>query len=462
MSPLPFPGRPLPATAWWLAILLLPWSLPVPVGATGFEVAVPLEPMLLVAGLLLPFHPAAVPRLRGALRHPAVVVALASLAWMALASTVAADPLVAFKGTLVRTLHLAVVFLGGLVVLPAGSFPLLVLPLALSFLPFSLLVLARRAASRFDPASTYESARPFFSNRIDLAAPLSILLVVLLVLLAARPAIVGWSRAERRLAAGTAGVAAVTLLLLGARAPLPAVVAGLVAFGLLAAPPTRGGAAAAALLATGLLLGTAGLVAARALLLEPAPSTRSTPAALESLRRPLGALDESVAERLNRWAAAARMTAERPVAGFGPAHFERSYGPFQDRAETTRTSRFLGDAGNAHSEPFGTMAEQGIPGLLLLLLLGATLAATGWRASRPGRDAPLRAVAVAATAGLAAAALLEMPNSLLASDDAAPLLWLLAAVLVAADREGGREPSLRAATRGGAPDRRTEGGLRRG
>lgn len=438
MTPLPSPGHALPATAWWLAILLFPWSLPLPVGATGFEIAVPLEPMLLVAALLLPFHPAAVPRLRAALRHPAVLVALAIPAWMAIASTVAADPLVALKGTLVRTLHLSVVFLGGLVVLPAGSFPLLVLPLALSFLPFSLLVLARRGADRFDPAASYESAHPFFSNRIDLAAPLAILLVVLLVLLAARREVVGWSRGERGLAVAATAVAIATLLLLGARAPLPATVAGLATFGLLAAPVARACAAAAALLAAGLLLGTVGLVAARATLLESPPPTRSTPAALEPLRRPLDALDESTTERLNRWAAAARMTAERPLAGFGPANFERSYGPFQDPAESTRRSRFLGDAGNAHSEPFGTMAEQGVPGLLLLLLFGATLAVTGWRASRPGRGARPRAVAVAATAGLAAAALLALPNSLLASDDVAPLLWLLAAALVAADRDGHR------------------------
>ena len=87
--------------------------------------------------------------------------------------------------------------------------------------------------------------------------------------------------------------------------------------------------------------------------------------------------DVSTLERLNRYACAGRMLAERPVTGFGPGTFQFQYMPFQRREEMTRISVDLpisshnpdtyGRGGSTHSEYWQALAETGWPGLVLWL-----------------------------------------------------------------------------------------------
>ena len=139
--------------------------------------------------------------------------------------------------------------------------------------------------------------------------------------------------------------------------------------------------------------------------------------------------DESFTERANRWSAAARMGFSRPLTGFGPGTFEGRYAPFQNPWETTRRSTWGGDEGDAHSEVMTAFAEQGLPGLSLLLavLSSAFLtAARGARASAAGADLLPAAVA----GSLAAFVVMNGPNSLLDVDKVAPLFWMACAAAV--------------------------------
>ncbi len=79
--------------------------------------------------------------------------------------------------------------------------------------------------------------------------------------------------------------------------------------------------------------------------------------------------DASNLERLNRWQCALRMYKERPVFGWGPGTYQFVYAPFQASREKTIISTNAGDMGTAHSEYLGPLSEQGIPGIVLMLLL---------------------------------------------------------------------------------------------
>jgi len=79
--------------------------------------------------------------------------------------------------------------------------------------------------------------------------------------------------------------------------------------------------------------------------------------------------DASNLERLNRWDCAFRMFAESPVFGKGPGTYSFLYAPYQRSANLTVISTNFGDLGNAHSEYFGPLAEQGVLGLVSLLAI---------------------------------------------------------------------------------------------
>jgi O-antigen ligase len=78
--------------------------------------------------------------------------------------------------------------------------------------------------------------------------------------------------------------------------------------------------------------------------------------------------DASNLERLNRWNAAWEMFKKKPVFGFGPGTYAFEYAPYQDPDMLTIISTNFGNAGNAHSEFLGPMAEMGVLGILAMIL----------------------------------------------------------------------------------------------
>jgi O-antigen ligase len=78
--------------------------------------------------------------------------------------------------------------------------------------------------------------------------------------------------------------------------------------------------------------------------------------------------DVSNAERFYRWVAGMRMFVERPVTGFGPNNFYPSYRPYTLNAFETWVSNNP-EHSSIHNYFLLTLAEQGIPGLILLTLL---------------------------------------------------------------------------------------------
>jgi len=83
--------------------------------------------------------------------------------------------------------------------------------------------------------------------------------------------------------------------------------------------------------------------------------------------------DASNLERINRWKSALRLFEERPHLGWGAGTYQFNYAPHQNYYEKTIISTNAGNMGNAHSEYLSALAETGWPGLLIFLILIATI-----------------------------------------------------------------------------------------
>jgi putative inorganic carbon (hco3(-)) transporter len=89
--------------------------------------------------------------------------------------------------------------------------------------------------------------------------------------------------------------------------------------------------------------------------------------------------DASNLERLNRWSCALRMWEDKPVMGWGPGTYMFKYAPYQLSRELTIISTNFGTNGNAHSEYLGPLAEQGVPGLIIVVILFVYICSLGYR-----------------------------------------------------------------------------------
>lgn len=143
--------------------------------------------------------------------------------------------------------------------------------------------------------------------------------------------------------------------------------------------------------------------------------------------------DASNLERLNRWGAALRMGAARPLVGWGPGTYQFQYAPFQLPSEKTVISTNNADMGNAHSEYFGPLSEQGLPGMFLVILLVAVSIARGLTLAVKHPDSSTRNLALGVTLGLVTYWVHGMLNNFLDTDKASVLVWGFTAFIVILD-----------------------------
>jgi len=143
--------------------------------------------------------------------------------------------------------------------------------------------------------------------------------------------------------------------------------------------------------------------------------------------------DASNLERLNRWASALRMFSERPVFGYGPGTYQFEYAPYQNSEEKTLISTNAGDRGNAHSEYIGPLAEEGLPGTILVIILFIYSIIVAMRVYRSSADKEVRMLTISAMLGLITYYFHGLMNNFLDSDKASVPVWGFIAILVAFD-----------------------------
>ncbi len=143
--------------------------------------------------------------------------------------------------------------------------------------------------------------------------------------------------------------------------------------------------------------------------------------------------DASNLERLNRWAAAFRMFKERPLHGWGPGTYQFVYAPFQHSKDLTIISTNAGDKGNAHSEYFGPLCEQGVPGMLFMVLLLIMVIITAVKVIHASVDKRFKHLIIAVFLGLITYYFHGILNNFLDTDKASVPFWGFTAMIVAAE-----------------------------
>ncbi len=140
--------------------------------------------------------------------------------------------------------------------------------------------------------------------------------------------------------------------------------------------------------------------------------------------------DASNLERINRWQAAVRLYDERPVFGWGPGTYQFVYAPFQRSREKTIISTNLGDQGNAHSEYLGPLAETGLPGMIIVILMFATILYSGIKTYEKGNK-KVKFLSMMALMGLSTYMAHGVLNNFLDTDKLSVPFWGFTAIIVA-------------------------------
>ncbi len=143
--------------------------------------------------------------------------------------------------------------------------------------------------------------------------------------------------------------------------------------------------------------------------------------------------DASNLERINRWSCAIRMFRDRPLFGFGPGTYMFTYAPYQLTRDRTIISTNAGDAGNAHSEYLGPLAESGLFGMITMLLLVGTVMYTAFMTYGRLHDKKLKAWLLGALIGLITYYGHGFMNNFLDTDKASVPFWGFTAMIVALD-----------------------------
>ena len=143
--------------------------------------------------------------------------------------------------------------------------------------------------------------------------------------------------------------------------------------------------------------------------------------------------DASNLERLNRWNCALAMFEARPLVGWGPGVYQFVYAPFQRSQDLTIISTNNADGGNAHSEYLGPLSEQGVPGMLLMVVLVLMVTALAFKLAYRIQNYEVRLLIFGSFLGLFTYFVHGVLNNYLDTDKASAPFWGFIAVLVAID-----------------------------
>ena len=143
--------------------------------------------------------------------------------------------------------------------------------------------------------------------------------------------------------------------------------------------------------------------------------------------------DASNIERINRWSSALRMFVDKPLFGFGPGTFMFQYAPYQKHSELSDISTNFGEVGGSHSEYLGPLAEEGLPGSLLMILIISFTVITASNIYKRERAGPIRGLTKALLLGLVTYYVHGVLNFFLDTDKASVPFWGFTAAIVAID-----------------------------
>lgn len=143
--------------------------------------------------------------------------------------------------------------------------------------------------------------------------------------------------------------------------------------------------------------------------------------------------DASNLERINRWSSALRLFKERPFYGWGPGTYQFVYAPYQLSMNQTIITTNHGDGGNAHSEYIGALAEMGVIGSLIILLLVIVSVYKGLTTYKKAKNKESKILVLATTLAIISYFVHGVLNNFLDTDKLAIPVWSCLAIITVID-----------------------------
>jgi O-antigen ligase len=144
--------------------------------------------------------------------------------------------------------------------------------------------------------------------------------------------------------------------------------------------------------------------------------------------------DMSSMERLYRWIAGARMSADRPITGYGPNSFYYYYKPYAVSAFRTYVSRNE-ERSTTHNYFLYMLVEQGWPALILYGILVMVVFAQAQKIYYRFKDRFYKKVTLAVAMMFAAGFVNNFFSELLETHKVGAMFYISVALLVALDRK---------------------------
>lgn len=359
--------------------------------------------------------------------HPLLLCLLSLLCWSLIATLFSAYPLMSVKYLLAKGWYMGAFVVGALLVWKnKEDLKETGIVLAVSMLVVTLIIFSRHAFESFSFASVSDVVHPFFRNHVNYS---SLLVCTLPVWFAC------WKLSSsiniRRWIFCALIISLVALFFTYARGAWLALLVGIIVYRLIKKRIVI------RVLLTSIVLMTITLawLIHNDKYLDFAPDQRTT-IFHEDLREHLVATyeltDMSAAERFYRWIAGVRMTADRPIAGFGPGTFYETYKPYTVPAYRTWVSDNP-ERSTVHNYFLLTAAEQGMPALLLLLTLIFVMMYYAQHLFHRAKDIFYKTAAIITGVIFSMILVLNFLSDLVETDKIGSLFFLCIAALVALD-----------------------------
>jgi O-antigen ligase len=143
--------------------------------------------------------------------------------------------------------------------------------------------------------------------------------------------------------------------------------------------------------------------------------------------------DASNLERINRWSSALRLFQDRPFFGWGPGTYQFVYASYQLSMNKTVITTNYGDGGNAHSEYIGALAEMGVIGSFIVVLLVIVSVYKGLTTYKKAKNKESKILVLAATLAIISYFVHGVLNNFLDTDKLAIPVWSCLAIITVID-----------------------------
>jgi O-antigen ligase len=411
---------------FYVLLFLLPFSAEYNLSDI-LSIDLPDEPLIILLAIFIIaywlYHPGI---FSGIFGHPIFLSLLLFFSWTIITVIFSAEPLLSIKYLLAKSWYiLAFVFTPFIVFLNTASIRKGVRIFLVSMIGIVLLIIVRHAILGFTFSSMNEAVSPFFRNHVNYSAMLVCTMPVLFA---------GYSmskRDKRMLWVILMGLFLVAVFFSYSRGAWLALVGGLIVYWLINKK---------LLVATYLIAILAGLsvfvwLNSNDNYLKFAPNYNKTIFHSDFEQHILATYqlkDISTAERFYRWVAGVRMIKDKGLTGFGPNSFYDHYKEYTLPAFKTWVSGNP-ERSTVHNYFLLLAIEQGIPGLILFLILVGILLYYSQHLYHRIKDHFYRRIAITVGVILTMIMLLNFLSDLIETDKIGSLFFLSISILVITD-----------------------------